>query len=363
MARLRQRPPPLAAARPARRARREVRRVRRLGDAAGVLRGRRQGAHRRPRGGRASSTSATSARRSSAAPAPRRSSTRTLTNDLGRIGPGQAQYTLCCDDATGGVVDDLIAYLRDDDARLPGPQRRQHRRGRAPAGRPRRRTASTVTDQHRDYAVLAVQGPQSDEVLERVGLPTGHDYMSFVETRRSTASAVVVCRTGYTGERGYELIAAERRRRRAVGRAARGRRASSACCRAGSAPATRCAPRWATRCTARTSRSTSRPVQARLGWAVGWKKDAFWGTRRAARREGGRARRGCCAGWSRPAAASRARTCAWPDRRRAARRGHLAARSRRPCAGASGWRCCRRRSPPTPRSASTSAAGARSSSW
>ena len=38
-----------------------------------------------------------------------------LTNDLGRIAPGQAQYTLCCDDATGGVVDDLIAYLYGDD--------------------------------------------------------------------------------------------------------------------------------------------------------------------------------------------------------------------------------------------------------
>ncbi|HEU4347195.1 MAG TPA: glycine cleavage system protein T, partial [Actinoplanes sp.] len=38
-----------------------------------------------------------------------------LTNDLGRIGPGKAQYTLCCDDATGGVVDDLIAYLFSDD--------------------------------------------------------------------------------------------------------------------------------------------------------------------------------------------------------------------------------------------------------
>src|SRR4029453_12810560 len=34
-----------------------------------------------------------------------------LSNDLGRIGPGRAQYTLCCDDATGGVVDDIIAYL------------------------------------------------------------------------------------------------------------------------------------------------------------------------------------------------------------------------------------------------------------
>src|SRR5206468_7000418 len=37
-----------------------------------------------------------------------------LTNDLRRIGPGQAQYTLCCNEQ-GGVVDDLIAYVRSDD--------------------------------------------------------------------------------------------------------------------------------------------------------------------------------------------------------------------------------------------------------
>src|SRR4249919_2640084 len=37
-----------------------------------------------------------------------------LTNDLGKVTVGQAQYTLCCAD-TGGVVDDLIAYLRGDD--------------------------------------------------------------------------------------------------------------------------------------------------------------------------------------------------------------------------------------------------------
>ncbi|MDT4996175.1 MAG: aminomethyltransferase, partial [Pseudonocardiales bacterium] len=37
-----------------------------------------------------------------------------LTNDLGRMVPGQAQYTMCCDES-GGVVDDLIAYLVDDD--------------------------------------------------------------------------------------------------------------------------------------------------------------------------------------------------------------------------------------------------------
>ena len=39
----------------------------------------------------------------------------TLSNDLGKIAPGKAQYTLCCDAATGGVVDDLIAYYHDDE--------------------------------------------------------------------------------------------------------------------------------------------------------------------------------------------------------------------------------------------------------
>src|SRR5690349_6131103 len=40
---------------------------------------------------------------------------RVLTNDLHRIGPGQAQYTLICDPATGGVLDDLIVYVHAED--------------------------------------------------------------------------------------------------------------------------------------------------------------------------------------------------------------------------------------------------------
>src|SRR5919107_3720387 len=39
----------------------------------------------------------------------------TLSNDLGKIHPGKAQYTLCCDDETGGIVDDLIAYFHDEE--------------------------------------------------------------------------------------------------------------------------------------------------------------------------------------------------------------------------------------------------------
>ena len=103
-----------------------------------------------------------------------------FTNDLNRIKPGKAQYTLCCDEETGGIVDDLIAYYRDDEhvlivpnaANTPEVVRRLA--AAAPEG-------INLVDHHRDYAVLAVQGPKSDELLEAVGLPAGHEYMSFVE--------------------------------------------------------------------------------------------------------------------------------------------------------------------------------------
>lgn len=38
-----------------------------------------------------------------------------FTNDLRKIAPPKAQYTMCCDDETGGVVDDLIQYFTAED--------------------------------------------------------------------------------------------------------------------------------------------------------------------------------------------------------------------------------------------------------
>lgn len=136
----------------------------------------------------------------------------TLTNSLTRIAPGKAQYTLCLDDASGGVVDDLIAYLRSDDDVLLVPNAAncaevaRRLRGAAPSG-------ITVTDLHEAVAVLAVQGPRSDEVLAALGLPAGHDYMSFVDTQWADG-AVTVCRTGYTGGRGTRSCRPPRWRRR-----------------------------------------------------------------------------------------------------------------------------------------------------
>ena len=126
-----------------------------------------------------------------------------LTNDLGRISAGQAQYTMCCDE-NGGVVDDLIAYLKSDDDvfLIPNAANTAEVVRRLKAAAPE---GIEVTDLHQQYGVLAVQGPRSDEVLQALGLPTGHDYMSFVEADWQ-GRPVIVCRTGYTGERGYELV-------------------------------------------------------------------------------------------------------------------------------------------------------------
>jgi len=213
---------------------------------------------------------------------------RCLTNDLGRIAPGRAQYTLCCD-ADGGVVDDLIAYLRGDDEVFTVPNAANagevaaRLREAAPAG-------VEVLDEHREHAVLAVQGPEAEGVLHALGLPVGTDYMGWVETSWR-GRPVVVCRTGYTGERGYELLprwedagdlwdAALEQVRARDGRA----------CGLGARDTLRTEMGYALHGHELTRETT--PVQARVGWAVGWDKPEFWGREAlVAEKEAGPARR------------------------------------------------------------------------
>ncbi|MGC9667227.1 glycine cleavage system aminomethyltransferase GcvT [Planosporangium sp. 12N6] len=192
-----------------------------------------------------------------------------LTGDLGRIGPGRAQYTLCCDD-TGGVVDDLIVYLNaaDDVFLVPNAANTAEVVRRLAAAAP---DGIQVENRHADFAVLAVQGPRSAEVLAALALPTDHAYMSF-----AVADDVIVCRTGYTGEHGYELVAP----------VARATALWDSIMAAGAEHGIR-ACGLAARDTLRTEMGYPlhgqdlspeiTPVQARAGWAVGWSKPAFWG--------------------------------------------------------------------------------------
>jgi aminomethyltransferase len=197
-----------------------------------------------------------------------------LTNDLARIQPGEAQYTLCCDEASGGVVDDLIAYLRGpgDVFLVPNAANTAEVVRRLAAAAP---AGVEVANLHEEYAIIAVQGPQSAELLAKLGLPAGHPYMSFAEASFHGVP-LTVCRTGYTGERGYELLPPW----------SQAGVVWDALCEAGEA--------YGARPTGLGARDTLRtemgyplhgqdlslqvtPVQARLGWAVGWRKPAFWG--------------------------------------------------------------------------------------
>jgi aminomethyltransferase len=201
-----------------------------------------------------------------------------LTNSLDRIVPGQAQYTLCCNE-NGGVVDDLIVYLRGDDDLLLIPNAAnaaevvRRLRAAAPDG-------VSIVDRHAEVAVLAVQGPRCDQVMAAEKLPVGHDYMSFVDAAWTAPSGqavpVTVCRTGYTGERGYEVLVGSQD-------AVAVWDALLAAVRAeGGLPVG-----LAARDTLRTEMGYPlhghelsldiTPVQARVGWAVGWRKPAFWG--------------------------------------------------------------------------------------
>ena len=126
-----------------------------------------------------------------------------LTNDLTKIHDGSAQYTLLCT-PEGGVVDDLIAYRNSETDFFLVPNASNTSdvvsvlQQQAPAG-------ITVTNLHNEYAVLAVQGPLAPKVLEVLGINTDIDYMAFAHVNIAGAD-VILCRTGYTGELGYELL-------------------------------------------------------------------------------------------------------------------------------------------------------------
>ncbi len=132
-----------------------------------------------------------------------------LTNDLEKIEPGSAQYNLICDEA-GGVIDDLIVYEKSDDDIFLIPNAANCSsvvevfEKSAPAG-------IVVTNLHQSYAVLAVQGPLANQVLADVGIVVELKYMAFTEVKVSAHpewGSIIICRTGYTGEFGYELLPA-----------------------------------------------------------------------------------------------------------------------------------------------------------
>lgn len=126
-----------------------------------------------------------------------------FTNDLNRISDGQAQYTLHCN-SRGGVIDDLIVYrnTKSDLFLIPNASNTSDVVADLKAKAP---TEIEIINLHESFGVIAVQGPLSDEVIMSFGINPAMDYMAFGHVIIAGCD-VILCRTGYTGEHGYEIV-------------------------------------------------------------------------------------------------------------------------------------------------------------
>jgi len=199
-----------------------------------------------------------------------------LTNDLAKIGPGQAQYSLLCNES-GGVVDDVFVYLRSESEVLVVPNAANSAMVTGTVGRVLESSDVRVIDEQHHTAIFAVQGPLAADVLTDIGLPSDLGYLRFTDVD-TDEGPVLVARTGYTGERGYELLIP-------VAHASHWWELIVSAVRArGGLP---CG--LGARDTLRTEMgyplhghelsSTVNPVEAGLSWAIGWDKTAFPGRR------------------------------------------------------------------------------------
>jgi aminomethyltransferase len=122
-----------------------------------------------------------------------------LSNDVERLEPGLAQYTLLTNER-GGIVDDLIVYELDPERYLLIVNA-ANREGDVAWLREHEVEGAELRDASDDYALIAVQGPRS---LERLGLPEAPAF-TFADGEVGGV-ACTVNRTGYTGEVGVELL-------------------------------------------------------------------------------------------------------------------------------------------------------------
>jgi aminomethyltransferase len=197
-----------------------------------------------------------------------------VTNDLNRIADGQAQYTMLCN-PDGGVVDDLIIYRNSSSDLFLIPNASNTTdvvaiiSAAAPAG-------IEVVNLHEKHAVLALQGPKAASVIESLGVVPTMDYMAFSHVTIAGCD-VILCRTGYTGEHGYEIVPAWSDASKVWDALVSAMSAfDGLICGLGARDTLRTEMGYPLHGHELSLEIT--PVQAGSTWAVGWKKESFRGS-------------------------------------------------------------------------------------
>jgi aminomethyltransferase len=131
---------------------------------------------------------------------------RLLSNDVTKIAPDGAQYSVLCRE-DGGVLDDLFTYRLGPDHFLTVTNAANHERDHDWFARRAGDFDVTVKDAAADYAMLALQGPEARAILAR-HIDGDAPARMRVTSARVAGVECLVCGTGYTGEDGVELLMA-----------------------------------------------------------------------------------------------------------------------------------------------------------
>lgn len=128
-----------------------------------------------------------------------------VTNDVAKMYPGRVLYSPMCY-PTGGVVDDLLVYLRGPEDYFLCINAGNIAKDLAWIREQAAKFDVAITDRCADYALLAVQGPKAAAIVQSLtGAKLGAiKYYHFAEGTINSVHAIF-SRTGYTGEDGFEL--------------------------------------------------------------------------------------------------------------------------------------------------------------
>src|SRR5579875_2137589 len=133
---------------------------------------------------------------------------RALVSDISAIKPGKAKYTMICA-GDGGTLDDLIVYRLGDDHYLVVANAANSQvvldalRERSSA------LDAEVADRRLDWALIALQGPEAAGILAPLtAVDLGGVRYYAISSATVAGVDVLLARTGYTGEDGFELFCA-----------------------------------------------------------------------------------------------------------------------------------------------------------
>ena len=128
-----------------------------------------------------------------------------VTNDVAKLFPGRVLYSPMCY-ADGGVVDDLLVYMRGPEDFFLCINAGNIDKDLAWIREQAARFSVTITDRSADYALLALQGPRAASILQLLAAAK-LDLVKYYHFTEGTVAGVpcIISRTGYTGEDGFEL--------------------------------------------------------------------------------------------------------------------------------------------------------------